>query len=276
MPQADQLAMPRDTVTRSAAAEPHISLAGVSKTYGARTQDVVALRHIDLSIRRGEFLSVIGPSGCGKSTLLMMIAGLASPSAGEIRVGGQRVTRPLTDVGIAFQSDLLFDWRTVLGNVLLQADIRRLDRATMTARARQLLKRVGLEGFEQRRPWELSGGMRQRVAMCRALLHGAGLLLMDEPFGALDALTRDQMNLDLQDLWLSEGPTAVLITHSISEAVFLSDRVIVLSPRPGCIALDIEIDLPRPRTIEVRDTMAFLAYQRRLRAAIVAPPGSVT
>jgi len=243
----------------------HIRLAGVCKSYGRLT----ALQAITLDVRRGEFLSILGPSGCGKSTLLMMIAGLIAPSSGDIEVDGVRVTRPLTDIGVVFQSDLLFDWRTVLGNIMLQAEIRGLDRRVMEAKARLLLKQVGLEGVEGRRPWELSGGMRQRVALCRALLHGAGILLLDEPFGALDALTRDQMNLDLQALWLSAYPTSVLITHSIAEAVFLSDRVIVLSPRPGRIALEVDINLPRPRTMEVQDSMAFVQYQRLLRGAIM-------
>jgi NitT/TauT family transport system ATP-binding protein len=179
------------------------------------------------------------------------------------------VTRPLTEVGIVFQRDLLFDWRTILGNVMLQADIRKLDRNASREKALQLLETVGLRGFADRRPWELSGGMRQRVALCRALLHDASLLLLDEPFGALDAITRDQINLDLQKVWLNTGCTAVMVTHSISEAIFLADRVVVMSPRPGRIAMDVTIDLPRPRTVEMRDTPRFAAYQATLRDAIM-------
>jgi NitT/TauT family transport system ATP-binding protein len=245
----------------------HVRLEGVSKSYG-QAGDVIALQDVDLKVARHEFVSILGPSGCGKSTLLMIIAGLIPATAGTVRVNGKSVERPLTDVGIVFQQDLLFDWRTILGNVMLQADIRGLDRRAAQAKALQLLERVGLKGFENRRPWELSGGMRQRAAICRALLHDANLLLLDEPFGALDALTREQMNLDLQEVWSADRRTAVLVTHSISEAVFLSDRVVVMSPRPGRIVLDLTIDLPRPRTADIRKSAAALDYDTRLRQAI--------
>ena len=174
----------------------------------------------------------------------------------------------MTDLGIVFQQDLLFDWRTVLGNVMLQADVRGLPRQAAREKARHLLRQVGLEQFDNHRPWELSGGMRQRVAICRALLPGAATLLLDEPFGALDALTRDKINLDLLDIWAMERPTTLLVTHSIAEAIFLSDRVVVMSPRPGTILDDVVIDLPRPRTMDMRDTVRFADYQRRLRATI--------
>jgi len=253
------------------AAPTHVALRGVTKAYGNGADAVVALDDIALNVGRSEFLTILGPSGCGKSTLLMIIAGLEPATRGEVRVGAARVAAPLTDIGIVFQNDLLFDWRTVLGNVMLPADIRGLDRATARAKALRLLERVGLAEFAHRRPWELSGGMRQRAALCRALLHDATLLLLDEPFGALDALTRDQMNLDLQTLWLAERPTAILVTHSISEAVFLSDRVVVLSPRPGRLAAEIAIDLPRPRTIDMRESAAFVHHQRELRMVIECP-----
>jgi NitT/TauT family transport system ATP-binding protein len=265
-----QLPLPKQAPTL-AVDERHVALAGISKAYGQGLKAVAALEGITLDIRRGEFLSILGPSGCGKSTLLMMIAGLIAPSQGSIEVAQRPVDKPLTDVGIAFQQDLLFDWRTVLGNILLQADIRGLDRAWAREKALILLERVGLKGFEHRRPWELSGGMRQRVAICRALLHDASVLLMDEPFGALDALTRDHMNLHLQNLWLADRPTAIMVTHSISEAVFLSDRVIVLSARPGTLVCELPIDLPRPRTIAMRDSTAFVRCQQQLRQAIEAP-----
>ena len=177
---------------------PHIALKDVAKAYGKGDKAISAIESVTLNIARGEFLSILGPSGCGKSTLLMMIAGFVTPTRGLIEVRQQPVTAPLTDIGIAFQQDLLFDWRTALGNVMVQADMRGLDRAAARVKAQNLLERVGLKGFENRHPWELSGGMRQRVAICRALLHDASILLMDEPFGALDALTRDQMNLHLQ------------------------------------------------------------------------------
>lgn len=244
----------------------HIGLTGIAKSYGA----IPAIENITLDIARGEFLSILGPSGCGKSTLLMMMAGLVQPSSGTIEVEKRRVTKPLTDIGIAFQQDLLFDWRTVLGNVMIQADMRGLDRNVARQKAERLLERVGLKGFENRRPWELSGGERQRVALCRALLHGASILLMDEPFGALDALTREHMNMHLQNLWIAERPTAVMVTHSISEAVFLSDRVIVLSPRPSRSVFELEIALPRPRTLTMRDSSEFVRFQHRLREAIDA------
>lgn len=232
---------------------------------------MVAIENVSLDIARGEFLSILGPSGCGKSTLLMMMAGLVSPSSGSVEVAQKRVKNAVTDIGIAFQQDLLFDWRTVLGNVMIQADMRGLNRSVAQAKARTLLERVGLKGFEDWHPWQLSGGMRQRVAICRALLHDASILLMDEPFGALDALTREHMNLHLQNLWLADRPTAVMVTHSISEAVFLSDRVIVLSRRPAKFVYELSIDLPRPRTLEMRDSAEFVRFQRELRQAIEAP-----
>jgi NitT/TauT family transport system ATP-binding protein len=254
-----------------APAETHICLSNVAKTYGTGNKAVKALSNISLDIARGEFLSILGPSGCGKSTLLMMIAGLISASEGYIEVDQRKVCAPLTDVGIAFQRDLLFDWRTVLGNVMLQADMRGLDKRAARARALMLLEKVGLSGFENRRPWELSGGMKQRVALCRSLVHEASLLLMDEPFGALDALTRDQINLHLQTLWLAERRTAIMITHSISEAIFLSDRVVVLSPRPGRVVCDLGIDLPRPRTLDMQASDVFARCAKQVRSAINHP-----
>jgi NitT/TauT family transport system ATP-binding protein len=249
----------------------HIILNDVAKTYGKGNHAIVAIDSATLDVGRGEFLSILGPSGCGKSTLLMMMAGLVSPTRGSIEVDERPVTKPLTDIGIAFQQDLLFDWRTALGNVMLQADIRGLDRASARTKALTLLERVGLKGFEKRYPWELSGGMRQRVAICRALLHDASILLLDEPFGALDALTRDHMNLHLQNLWMDLGPTAVMVTHSISEAIFLSDRVVVLSNRPSKFVFELTIELPRPRMIDMRDTAEFVAFQHQLRLAIEPP-----
>ena len=243
---------------------PLIELAAVSKTYTATDGSVPAVESVSLDVPAGEFLSILGPSGCGKSTLLLMIAGLLAPSAGEVRVAGRSVTAPQTDVGIVFQSPVLLDWRTVIGNVLLQVEARGLDLATHRAKARELLRAVGLEGFEDRYPFELSGGMRQRAAICRALIHDPPLLLMDEPFGALDALTREQMRLDIERLWLERRKTVVFITHSISEAVLLSDRVVVMSPRPGRVDGVLDIELPRPRRLEVQESPRFAGYVKAI------------
>jgi len=258
-------------VADAATAHAQVRLSGVGKSYRRAATTFVALEGIDLAVARSEFVSIIGPSGCGKSTVLLIMAGLVAPTQGSVTVDAAPVNAPLTNVGIVFQRDLLFDWRTVLGNVLLQAEVRGLDRRASTERALGLLAQAGLGGFENRYPWELSGGMRQRVAICRALLHRADLLLLDEPFGALDALTRDQMNLDLQAIWGEHRTTAVLVTHSISEAVFLSDRVFIMGSRPGRIVDTLAIDLPRPRTVEMRETEAFVRYQRLLREGIGHP-----
>jgi NitT/TauT family transport system ATP-binding protein len=245
-----------------------ILIEGISKWFGAGSTQLTALNGVDLTVPAGQFVSILGPSGCGKSTLLMIVAGLVPASSGQVTVQGRLVTKPLTDVGIVFQQDLMFDWRTTLGNVMLQADIRGMPKKPAREKALSLLQLVGLGGFEDKRPWQLSGGMRQRAALCRALLHDANVLLLDEPFGALDALTRDQINVDLLKIWSEYRPTAVMVTHSISEAVFVSDRVVVMSSRPGRIILDLPIDLPRPRTPPMRDTADFIAYQAQLRAAI--------
>ena len=221
---------------------------------------VHAIDDVSLDVPAGQFLSILGPSGCGKSTLMLMIAGLLAPSTGEIRVAGRAVTRPQTDIGIVFQNPVLLDWRTVLRNVLLQVEARALDLAEHRAKARDLLRAVGLEGFEDKYPFELSGGMRQRTAICRALIHDPPLLLMDEPFGALDALTREQMRLDIERLWIERRKTVVFITHSIPEAVLLSDRVVVMSPRPGRVDGILDIDLPRPRRLEVQESPRFAGY----------------
>ena len=208
-----------------------------------------ALTEISLHIRPGEFVSVVGPSGCGKSTLMLMTAGLLGPTTGVIRVGGEALAAPLTDVGIVFQDDLLLEFRKALDNVLLQGRIRRLDLREVRSRAEELLERLGVAHAADRYPRQLSGGMRQRVSIARALVHGPSVLLMDEPFGALDALTRLQVRADLERLWLSERQTVLFITHSIEEAVGLSDRVVVMSPSPGRIVREMTIDLPRPRPL---------------------------
>jgi NitT/TauT family transport system ATP-binding protein len=208
---------------------------------------VEALLDVSTNVGKGEFVALLGPSGCGKSTLMMIIAGLLNASAGQVRVAGTVVTKPYTDVGIVFQNHVLLEWRTVLQNIMFQIEMRRLPTEQYTPRARDLIESVSLTGFEDKYPHELSGGMRQRVAICRALVHDPPILLMDEPFGALDALTREQLCIDLEKLWLGTSKTVLFITHSIREAVQLADRVIVMTPRPGVIHKTLDIRLPRPR-----------------------------
>src|SRR3984957_7629727 len=227
----------------------YIAVAKVAKRYASRSGPIHALSPATFEIQENEFVSIVGPSGCGKSTLLMIIGGLVPPSQGTVRIKSSTVEGPYTALGFVFQQDTLLDWRTVLQNILLQARIRRMDKTKATARAMELLRLVGLEGFEHKYPHELSGGMRQRVAICRALLHEPDLLLMDEPFGALDAIARDQLNEDLLRYRHQARKTILFVTHSIPEAVFLSDRIFVMSPRPGRIEEIISIDLPHPRPL---------------------------
>ena len=241
-----------------------IRIENLGKTFTTADGDVTALESVDLAIEQGQFVSIVGPSGCGKSTLLMCLAGLIEPSKGSITVGSTRIAGPFTQVGIVFQEALLLDWRTVLGNVLFQVEMRGLDPKAYESRARELLDRVGLGGFERKSPWELSGGMRQRVAICRALIHDPPLLLMDEPFGALDTLTRDQMNVDLLRLCAETGKTAIFITHSIAEAVFLSDRVLVMTPRPGRVIADLPISFADPRRLSLRTTQPFAEHESHI------------
>jgi NitT/TauT family transport system ATP-binding protein len=243
-----------------------IDIRAVNKRYdSADGIGVQALSSVTMKIEEGQFVSLLGPSGCGKTTLMMIVAGLALPTQGEVRIGGREIKGPYTDLGIVFQNAELLEWRNALQNILLQIEIRKLPTRDYLPAARQLLANVGLKDFEDKFPDELSGGMKQRVALCRALVHDPDILLMDEPFGALDAMTRDQMNADLQRIWMEKRKTAILVTHSIDEAVFMSDRVIVMSARPASVAEDIVIDLPRPRKLEIRDTPEFNAYTGRIR-----------
>ena len=235
-----------------AASPTAIAIDGVSKRFRRGEAAVHALDDVSLAIGEGEFVAIVGPSGCGKSTLMRIVAGLIPSSSGTVAVGGRTVEGPQTDIGIVFQQPILLDWRTVIGNVLLQFELRGLDPKPYRQRAMALLAAVGLAEFADGRPRELSGGMRQRAAIVRALVHDPPLLLMDEPFGALDALTREQMRIDLENLWLSSRKTVLFITHSIEEAVLLADRVIVMSPRPGRIDRVIDVDLPRPRGLDGR------------------------
>ncbi len=244
--------------------QPYIRLQNVAKVYETKNGAVEACAEVNLDIRKSEFVAIVGPSGCGKTTILKMLAGLVPYSAGAITVGGRTVDRPQTDVGIVFQDAIMLDWRDVISNVMLQIDIRRMDRAKFEPVAATLLKQTGLEGFERKKPYELSGGMRQRVSICRALVHDPPLLLMDEPFGALDALTREQISMDIQRIWMDRRKTALHITHSIPEAVLLADRVVVMSPRPGRIVEIIEIDLPRPRRLD-KLPQKFNDYAGRIR-----------
>ena len=246
------------------AGDPYIRLQGVGKRYDTKDGAVDACTDIDLDIRQSEFVAIVGPSGCGKTTILKMVAGLVPHTAGSITVGGRKVERPLTDVGIVFQEAILLDWRSVVSNVMLQIDIRGRDAAAGEREARHLLEITGLSGFENKKPYELSGGMRQRVSICRALVHDPPLLLMDEPFGALDALTREQISMDIQRLWMDKRKTALHITHSIPEAVLLADRVVVMGPRPGRIVEIIDIDLPRPRRLDKLPPL-FNDYAGRIR-----------
>ncbi|MFU8873707.1 ABC transporter ATP-binding protein [Micromonospora sp. SL4-19] len=226
-----------------------IRLSGVSRTFDGRSGRVEALRGIDLEVAEGEFVAVLGRSGCGKSTLLRMIAGLLPATAGEITVGGTPITKPRRDIAMLFQRPALLPWRSVLDNVLLPVEIFGWRRSKHRDRARELLEMAGLGGFEKRLPHELSGGMQQRVSLCRSLIGEPRVMLMDEPFSALDALTREELSGELQRVHMETKATIVFVTHSIDEAVLLADRVVVLSPRPGRIRQVVEVDVPRPRTL---------------------------
>ncbi|HEX7970499.1 MAG TPA: ABC transporter ATP-binding protein [Stellaceae bacterium] len=256
-----------------AGAEPVIAVRRLTKSYATGGGPLVALQDIDFAVGEGEFIAVLGPSGCGKSTLLKILSGLLPASGGEARLRGTRIAGPRRDIGVVFQSPVLFPWRSVLDNVLLPADVQGLGRTRHERIALDLLALVGLGGFERRYPWELSGGMQQRVAMVRALIHDPAMLLMDEPFGALDAMTREQMNLELQRMWLERRKTVVFITHSIPEAVFLADRVLVMTPRPGRIAETVEVDISRPRALEVMNTAEFGSFVARIRRHFSAKGG---
>lgn len=237
---------------------------GVTKIYHSKHSSFHALGPIDFDIKPGEFVSLIGPSGCGKSTAMLLTAGLEPVTDGYIEVDGVRRTDPISDVGIVFQDHLLLEFRTALQNVMLQQQIRRLDARLLREKAGDLFAKLNLEGAEDRYPWQLSGGMRQRVSIARALVHEPSMLLMDEPFGALDAMTRTQIRHDLEVLWLETRKTVFFITHSIDEAIGLSDRVLVMSGSPGRIIDEIVIDLPRPRPAHLGDYPEFDMYATRI------------
>jgi NitT/TauT family transport system ATP-binding protein len=247
---------------------PEIALEGVSKHYGRGREATHAVERLDLGIRHNEFVSFLGPSGCGKSTLMLMIAGLIEPTSGTISIQGRRVAGPQRTSGIVFQEPVLLPWRTVLDNVLLPIELMGEKVDTFRDHALELLSTAGIADFAHRLPSELSGGMRQRAGICRALVHFPTLLLMDEPFSALDAMTRDDMNLELLRIWERDRKTVVFITHSISEAIFLSDRVVVMSQRPARIIEDITIPFARPRSIELQETVQFAQLRARVRKLI--------
>jgi NitT/TauT family transport system ATP-binding protein len=240
-----------------------IQASNLTKVYQG-AQDFHALGPIDLHIRPGEFVSLIGPSGCGKSSTLLLVAGLEPATSGTLAIDGKPLTSALSDVGIVFQDHLLLEFRTAFDNVMLQQQIRKLDRALLQSRCEELFEQLGLGGAEMRYPNQLSGGMRQRVSIARALVHEPRMLLMDEPFGALDAISRTQIRHDLEMLWLKTRKTVLFITHSIEEAVGLSDRVLVMSPSPGRIVEELVIDLPRPRPAHLGEIPEFAAYASQL------------
>ncbi|MFK0132639.1 ABC transporter ATP-binding protein [Streptomyces rubiginosohelvolus] len=269
-----QQTTPRVPAAAGAGPAAGVRLADVAVRFRSKKRDVTALSDVSLDVAPGEFVAIVGPSGCGKSTLLKLVAGLLTASSGDVLLGGERVTGPRHDIGYVFQRAALLEWRSALRNILLQAEIRRMEPAVARARADELIRMTGLGGFEDAYPHELSGGMQQRVALCRALLHEPPVLLMDEPFGALDALTREQMNTELNRIWRTTGTTVLLVTHSISEAVYLADRVVVMSPRPGTVTEIIDVGLPAERdyseTLGRPEFRAAAAHIRDLLGAVSA------
>lgn len=248
--------------------EDHVVLSGLSKMYGGAGKEVVALAELHLRLRPQEFVTVVGPSGCGKTTLLKLLAGLIDPTTGVMKLGGRHIDGPHPDMAMVFQSPTLLPWETVFDNVLLPVRIRKGDLQRGRERVKSLLDMVEISDFSDRYPVELSGGMQQRVAICRALISEPSLLLLDEPFGALDEMTREQMNLELLRIWERAKTTVLLITHSIQEAVFLADRVVVMTPRPGRVRCDIVIDAPRPRHLSMLGEHVLGQYTRRVREAL--------
>jgi len=241
-----------------------LEIADVHKTFGT----LVAVERASFAVEANEFVSIVGPSGCGKSTLLRMVAGLVAPAGGRIRVAGREVTGPIRDVGMVFQAPVLLPWRTTLANILFVADVAGKTTAEHRERALQLMALAGLSGFEHAYPHELSGGMQQRAAICRALLLNPPLILMDEPFGALDVMTRERMGFELQKIWAASRNTVLFVTHSISEAVLLSDTIVVMTPRPGRIQDIVKVDLPRPRDVSVLEHPRFIELSARVRGGI--------
>jgi NitT/TauT family transport system ATP-binding protein len=250
--------------------KPVLVAEGLCHVYRSAQGQLQALEGVGLAVGQGEFVAVVGPSGCGKSTLLRILGGLLIPAAGEVRLDGKVLSTPRRQVGYVFQNVNLMPWRTVLRNVTLPLEVAEVPWGRAEQRARDMLALVGLEGFEGAYPRELSGGMAQRVAIARALVGDPEILLLDEPFGSLDALSREQMNLELLRIWQAQQVTAIMVTHDLREAIFLADRVLVMSPRPGRIQADVSVNLPRPRRLEVMYTEFFGALSRRVREEIGA------
>ncbi len=248
--------------------EPLLRVEGLSLSYQRGDGRLSVLEQIEFEVEEREFLALVGPSGCGKTTLLKLIAGLEQPTAGQIHLAGNPVKRPSRSVGFVFQEPTLMDWRTVEANVTLPLELNGGNRKRAREEAQTLLDLVRLTGFEDAYPAQLSGGMAQRVALARALVHDPQLLLLDEPFGALDALTRERMGRELLRIWQARRKTVVMVTHSVPEAVLLADRVLVLGPRPASIIAEVPVDLPRPRTAEMRETPACSQVARRVRDAL--------
>jgi NitT/TauT family transport system ATP-binding protein len=232
----------------------------VAVRFRSKKRDVTALREVSLDVPMGQFVAIVGPSGCGKSTLLKLVAGLLKPSTGTVRLRGEQVAGPRADIGYVFQRAALLEWRSARKNILLQAEMRKMPAEQARRRTAELMEMTGLTGFEDALPHELSGGMQQRVALCRALLHEPPVLLMDEPFGALDALTREQLNIEMNRIWRETGTTVLLVTHSVAEAAYLANRVVVMTDRPGTIAEVIDVDLPAER--DYAETMAQPEFAR--------------
>ena len=247
---------------------PSLRVEGIHVTYPTVDGELIALRDVTFSVMPGEFVCLVGPSGCGKSTLLRILAGLLQPDAGSVFLDGKPVQAPQRQVGIVFQQANLMPWRTVLGNVLLPLEIARVETNSARQRANSMIELVGLHDFASAYPADLSGGMAQRVAIARALVHRPSLLLLDEPFGSLDALTRERMGQELLRIWHAEPITVLMVTHSVPEAVFLADRVFALSPRPGTIEASLHIGLRRPRELALMGTQAFGELTTQTRAAI--------
>ncbi len=245
-----------------------ITLSNVYLTYSGKSGPVTALKNVSIHAKTGEFVSIVGPSGCGKSTILKILSGLIPSTAGSVLVNGVHVDGPPPSVGIVFQSAQLMPWRNILDNVLVQIEMRGLPVAQYRDEARALLHMAGLSAFERSFPYQLSGGMQQRVGICRALVHAPDLLIMDEPFGALDAMTREQMMVELQRIWMERKTTVLFITHSLSEAIFLSDRVIVMSPRPGRVVGEFDIPMPRPRLIRDERSEIFTTLSDQVRSCL--------
>jgi NitT/TauT family transport system ATP-binding protein len=260
-----------DTSSDDAATAPLISLKGVTKRFAARSgDDVLALKEVSLDIPRDQFVTLVGPSGCGKSTLMKLIGGLTAPSDGVVKLDGHALVRPSRDVGMVFQRPVLLPWRSVLDNILFPIQMLGWSIPQYLDEAHRLIELVGLQGFEKALPRELSGGMQQRVSICRALIYNPRLLLMDEPFGALDAMTREDLSIEVMRIWTERRKTVVFVTHSINEAILLADRVIVMTARPGRVVMDVPIDLPRPRDLATEFMPRFKEYSDLIRGAIYA------